>query len=61
MSSQLMIEEESGTVTGARHPHRGYYAGDFTAAPFRPATRSTLTYVGAGPWNERAVAGASPR
>lgn len=33
MSKPLIIEEESGTSTRARHPHNGYYAGDFTSAP----------------------------
>jgi hypothetical protein len=29
-ASQIVIEEESGTYTGRRrHPHNGYYAGDF--------------------------------
>jgi hypothetical protein len=31
-----IIEEESGTYTPRSvHPHNGYYAGDFTAVPFR--------------------------
>ena len=30
-----LIEEESGTsVPRSRHPHNGYYAGDFSAVPF---------------------------
>jgi hypothetical protein len=28
-ASQIIIEEETGTYTGRRHPHNGYYAGDF--------------------------------
>ncbi len=34
MSKSMMIEEECGTVTRTRHPHRGYYAGDFSGVPF---------------------------
>lgn len=34
MASSRILEEESGTYTGApRHPHNGYYAGDFSNAP----------------------------
>ena len=29
MAASICIEEESGTHTG-RHPHNGYYAGDFS-------------------------------
>jgi hypothetical protein len=30
MAASLFIEEESGTYTARRrHPHNGYYAGDF--------------------------------
>jgi hypothetical protein len=28
-AAQIIIEEETGTYTGRRHPHNGYYAGDF--------------------------------
>ena len=31
------IEEESGTYTGPRCRHNGYYAGDFTRNPVRTA------------------------
>ena len=27
------IEEDSGTYTGSRRRHNGYYAGDFSKAP----------------------------
>jgi hypothetical protein len=31
MAASLIIEQESGTYTaGFRHPHNGYYAGDFS-------------------------------
>ena len=31
MAASLLIEEESGTYTALfRHPHNGYYAGDFS-------------------------------
>ena len=28
-----IIEAEHGTYTGTRHPHNGYYAGDFSHTP----------------------------
>ena len=40
MAASLIIEAESGTYTARiRHPHNGYYAGDFsrTSRPVRPA------------------------
>jgi hypothetical protein len=42
MTMRLLFEEESGSSTGRRHPHNGYYAGDFAGrtdaavAPTRP-------------------------
>jgi hypothetical protein len=30
MSTFRILEEDHGTTTGSRHPHNGYYAGDFT-------------------------------
>ena len=46
MAASLVIEDERGSYTRlVRHPHNGYYAGDFgsgsTAAPggFRPTPR----------------------
>jgi hypothetical protein len=33
MASSLIIETESGTFTGKRNPHNGYYAGDFSDLP----------------------------
>ena len=34
MAASLFIEEESGTYTARfRHPHNGYYAGDFSQTP----------------------------
>ena len=33
MAASLLIEEEAGAYTGwIRHPHNGYYAGDFSQA-----------------------------
>lgn len=32
------IEEESGTYTGSRHRHNGYYAGDFSQSPMLTAS-----------------------
>jgi hypothetical protein len=35
MAASLFIEEESGTYTArSRHPHNGYYAGDFSRTPW---------------------------
>jgi hypothetical protein len=36
MAASLTIESESGTWTGSRHPHNGYYAGDFSDVPSVP-------------------------
>jgi hypothetical protein len=34
MAASRIIEQESGTYTARiRHPHNGYYAGDFTQTP----------------------------
>jgi hypothetical protein len=33
MAASLTIESESGTWNGTRHPHNGYYAGDFSELP----------------------------
>jgi hypothetical protein len=32
-----IIEEDRGTYTRTRHPHNGYYAGDFFGPAGRPA------------------------
>lgn len=29
MAASISIETEQGTYTGSRHPHNGYYAGEF--------------------------------
>ena len=41
-----IVEEDTGTYTPrVRHPHNGYYAGDFSAVPFRaPDLRSLLSH-----------------
>ena len=36
MAASRIIEEETGTWSGLRHQHNGYYAGDFSDAPYRP-------------------------
>ena len=37
------VEEESGSlVPQPRHPHNGYYAGDFSAVPFQAPDLSFL-------------------
>ncbi|WP_155992344.1 hypothetical protein [Nocardioides sp. URHA0032] len=38
-----IIEEETGTYTGTRHRHNGYYAGDFSSTPM--ATRQQLDTI----------------
>jgi len=30
--STYLVEEEAGVYSGRRHPHNGYYAGDFATA-----------------------------
>ena len=44
MAASRFIEEESGTYTSRyRHPHNGYYAGDFSQMPVTvPDWRLTL-------------------
>ncbi|MFC4785616.1 hypothetical protein ACT8ZV_14140 [Nocardioides sp. MAHUQ-72] len=32
-TEMFTIEEESGTYTGSRRRHNGYYAGDFSRTP----------------------------
>ena len=42
-----IIEEDHGTYTRTPHPHNGYFAGDFGAAPGRsplPATTSVKRF-----------------
>jgi hypothetical protein len=40
-----IVEEETGTyVSRPQHTHNGYYAGDFSAVPFRtPDLRALLS------------------
>ncbi len=41
-----IVEEESGTFAPqARHPHNGYYAGDFSAVPFQQPDLTFLLTV----------------
>ena len=40
MARTLVIEEESGTCSGFRHPHNGYYAGDFHRVGLLPTAES---------------------
>ena len=45
MASSRIIEEESGTYyAGPRHPHNGYYAGDFSGQPLRLLTYQNGQY-----------------
>ena len=45
MAASLFIEEESGIYTARiRHPHNGYYAGDF-APTSRSGSELHLSYV----------------
>jgi hypothetical protein len=48
MAASLFIEEESGTYTPrSRHPHNGYFAGDFSqtasGSELRPSAGTVLT------------------
>ena len=36
------IEERGTYVARPQHPHNGYYAGDFSSTPFRPADLNLL-------------------
>jgi len=40
MTARIAIEEERGTFVGSRHPHNGYYAGDFRNVPTRANSRT---------------------
>jgi hypothetical protein len=40
-----IIEEDRGTYTRTRHPHNGYYAGDFSGTIGRPASAVTSAPV----------------
>ena len=42
MAASIVIEEERGTHTRTPHPHNGYYAGDFGAAPPQMASLRTF-------------------
>jgi hypothetical protein len=33
MAASLIIADERGVYTTVRHPHNGYYAGDFGSGP----------------------------
>jgi hypothetical protein len=33
MAASLVIADERGSYTTVRHPHNGYYAGDFGSGP----------------------------
>jgi len=46
MSKSRIVEEESGVITRGRHPHNGYYAGDFSGVQFRELC---TTYVAPRP------------
>lgn len=53
MAATRIIEEDRGIYVGTpRHPHQGYYAGDFTGRSPRPAASSRLGY-GGHPSSER--------
>ena len=44
MCKPLIVEEESGVITRTRHPHNGYYAGDFSRVP-RTDGRHAATWM----------------
>jgi hypothetical protein len=43
MTTPLLLEEESGSFTGRRHPHNGYYAGDFFGHSSPPLLHGTAS------------------
>ena len=44
MAATRIVEEERGTYRGApRHPHNGYWAGDFFTARTRPTRPAPST------------------
>lgn len=48
MAASMIIEEETGTYTATqRHPHNGYYAGDFS---YRTACPDGLPTTAAEPF-----------
>jgi hypothetical protein len=38
MHTFTIIEDDRGTISGTRHPHNGYYAGDFAAHTKSPSS-----------------------
>ena len=42
MATSLITEEESGVTRGSRHPHNGYYAGDFRDQAAVPPSNVSL-------------------
>ena len=38
MAASIIIESEQGTYVGSRHPHNGYYAGDFSSSRYATPT-----------------------
>jgi len=40
-----IIEEDRGTYTRSRHPHNGYYAGDFSGSIGRPGSAAPASVV----------------
>jgi len=45
MAAWIDIEEERGTYVGSRHPHNGYYAGDFRNVPMQTNSWATVRVV----------------
>ena len=48
MARALVVEEESGTTRAVRHPHNGYYAGDFSTSHQAEPTAATAVAVATG-------------
>ena len=44
MAASRFIEQETGTYTGFRHQHNGYYAGDFSQSS-RSGSERRVTYA----------------
>ena len=44
MAASRFIEQETGTYTGFRHQHNGYYAGDFSQSS-RSGSERRVSYA----------------
>ena len=55
MAASIIVETECGTYVGSRHPHNGYYAGDFSSGrhgePATPTPHGDLRPVWRPSWD----------